>query len=64
MEKLALSLEYIEVRARSRNQLNSYVKVPLYYRKKLLRLVIDYAPAFASCHSIEEREATKSTARA
>ena len=44
MEKFALSYEQIEVRARSRNELISYVKVPLYCRKRLLRVVIDYAP--------------------
>ena len=44
MEKFALHYEQIEVRARSQNELNSYVKVPLYNRKRLLRVVIDYAP--------------------
>ena len=64
MEKFALHCEQIEIQARSRNELNSYVKVPLYYRKRLLWVAIDYAPGFASCHWIEEREATKSAARA
>ena len=44
MGKFALSYEQIEVPALSRNELNSYVKVPLYYKKRLLRVVIDYAP--------------------
>ena len=44
MEKFALHYEQIEVRARLRNELNSYVKVPLYYTVRLLRVVIDYAP--------------------
>ena len=48
MEKFALSYKQIEVRARSRNELNSCVKIPLYYRKKLLRVVVDYAPGICS----------------
>ena len=31
MEKFSLSYEQIEVRARSRNELKSYAKVPLYF---------------------------------
>ena len=44
MGKFALSYEQIEVRARLRNELNAYIRVPLHYRKRLLRVVIDYAP--------------------
>ena len=63
MEKFALSYEEIEVRARLRNELNSYVKVTLYHRKRLLRVVIAMHLAFAPCHWIEEKEATNLTAQ-
>ena len=61
MGKFALLYKQIEVRAQSRNELDLYAKVPLYYRKRLFRLVIDYAPGIFY-HWIEEKKAIKSKA--